>query len=133
MNATTESKAACTDCGCDESRGCLQDGHRVCHLVPAHGDLPTLCSHCLSRRGYVDLRGTTLRHTLVDHALMMHGRPGVEKMNRDYPGNAEITRALASCDSPCPVCGPGTRTREESSLALLGWGVPFPGNAGDAK
>jgi hypothetical protein len=99
----------CADCGCDETRGCVDESHGrpfFCHLIDTStpGLPPVLCSFCLSARGYIDLRGPTLREIVVGLNFEIHGRAGLEDMANKYGKPPEVMRALAAMDHPCSVC-----------------------------
>ena len=97
----------CTTCGCTEERGCVVEAHGrpwPCYLTTHDGR--DICSLCLSREGYIDMRGGHIRDNLVSLALELHGVAGVREIAEKY--NApEARRVLAALDRPCAVCRPG--------------------------
>jgi len=101
---------ACADCGCDETRGCYAEKHGrpwVCRLIEISvpTDLPpTICSFCLEARGAIDLRGGTIRESLVMLTLELHGRRGLEEMAAQFDNPPEVTRAMAALDHRCETC-----------------------------
>lgn len=115
----------CADCGCDEARGCVEDRHGrtfFCHMTApsTEGLPPVLCSFCLDARGYLDLRGGTIRESLVGFIFEMKGRAGLEEMAEEFDRPPEVVRALAALDTPCRACA----GRPKATPLTLPWSPP---------